>query len=74
MGVLEMKTRLFRLHRSRLHQNDACDDCQTIGNSVLQLFKEHILLAEQFILLALQLAPGSNIFDPSRMLALEHVR
>src|SRR5580704_19207914 len=66
--VFQMKTRLFRLHRTRLHQNDARDDLQAIGNSVLQFLKQRVflsqqpvLLSQQLVLFALQDAPLSDI-------------
>jgi hypothetical protein len=40
-----MKARLFRLHRARLHENDACDDLQAIGNSMLQFLKQRVFLS-----------------------------
>ena len=43
MRIFQMDTCLLRLHRTRLHQKDACDDLQAIGNPVLQLFEQHAL-------------------------------
>ena len=40
MGVMQMKARLLRLHRPRLHQNDAGNDLQAIGDAMLH-FLEH---------------------------------
>ena len=35
--------------------------CQAVGNSVLQFLEQHILLAQQFVLFALQDAPLGDI-------------
>src|SRR5580658_10291044 len=66
--VFQMETRLFRLHRACLQQNDACDDLQAIGNSMLQFLEQRlllpqqpVLLSQQFVLFALQDAPFGDI-------------
>ena len=54
-----MKARLFRLDCPRFHQNYASDDLQAVDDPVLQLLEQHILLAQQRFLFALQRAlPG----------------
>src|SRR6202045_681461 len=66
--VFQMKPRLFRLHRARLHQNDAGDDLQAIGNAMLQFLEQRfflsqqpVLLSQQLVLFALQDAPLGDI-------------
>ena len=59
--VFQMKTRLFRLHRARLHQNDAGDDLQAVGNSVLQFLEQGVFLPQQLVLFALQDAPLGDV-------------
>ena len=61
--VLQMQTRLFRLHRPRLQQNDAGDDLQAVGNPVLQFLEQHVLFPQQLVLFALQDAPLGDVLD-----------
>jgi len=52
--VFQMKSRLFRLHHARLHQNNTGDDLQAIGNSMLQFLKQCLFLSQQLVLLSQQ--------------------
>ena len=42
--ILEMKSRLFRLHRPGFQQDDARYDLQAIRNPVLKFSEQHVLL------------------------------
>ncbi len=59
--VLQMSAGLFRIDPLRLQQDDACDDLQAVGNSVLQFLEQHVLLSQQFVLFALQDALRGDI-------------
>ena len=39
VGVLQMTARIFGFHGSSLQHNDACDDLEAVGNSMLELDK-----------------------------------
>jgi hypothetical protein len=49
------------LHRPRLHQDDAGNDLQAIGDPMLQFLEQHVLLPEQLLLFALQGAPLGDV-------------
>ena len=63
MGILEMQPRLRRLHGARLHQQDAGDNLQAVGDAVLQFLEQHPLLPQQLFLLALERALRGDIRD-----------
>ena len=52
MGILKMPPRLLRLHGARLEQEDTGDDLQAVGDAVPHLLEQHLLLAQQIVLLA----------------------
>ena len=53
VSVLQMSARFVRFHGLGLHHNDACDNLQAIGDSVLQLLQQHFLLSQKLVLFAL---------------------
>jgi len=45
------------------------DDCQAVSDPVLKLFKQHILLAQQFLVMARQIALPGYILKLSRIVS-----
>ena len=69
VGVPQVLPRLLRLHGPRFEHENARDDLQAIGDAVLHLLKQHLLLPQQLILFALRVAPlvMSSIASSSRV-------
>ena len=63
VGILEMETRLLRLHRPCLEQKNAGDDLKTVGNSVLHLLEQNFLCLKQIVLFTIGLATPSHVLD-----------
>ena len=63
MNVSQKRPRLLRGDRVCFHQNDACNDLQTIGNPVLNFFEQYVFLPQQIVLFVLQLAPNRNVLN-----------
>jgi hypothetical protein len=63
MSFLKMTARFFRFHGLRFHHNDACNNLQAIGDTVLKLFKQYVLLPQEIVLFALQDETFGDVFD-----------
>ena len=61
--IPQVLPRFLRLHGSRLEHENARDDLQAVGDAVLHLLKQHLLLPQQLILFALRVAPSGYVFD-----------
>ena len=53
MGFLQMTPRFLRFHGPQFHHNDAGDNLEAIGDTVLKFFKQYVLLPQEIILFAL---------------------
>jgi hypothetical protein len=58
-----MTPRFFRFHGPRFHHNDACDNLEAIGDTMLKLFKQYVLLPQEIILFALQDETFGDVLD-----------
>jgi hypothetical protein len=63
MSFLQMTPRFFRFHGPRFHQNDACNNLEAIGYTVLKFFKQYFLLPQEIILFALQDETFGDVLD-----------
>ena len=63
MSFLQMTPRFFQFHGPRFHHNDACDNLETIGDTMLKLFKQYVLLPQEIILFALQDETFGDVLD-----------
>lgn len=58
MGVFEVDPDFRRRDRARLHEKDAGNNRQGIGDAMLQLVEQQILLPQQLIAFALNDTPA----------------
>ena len=63
MRVPQMQAGLLRLHGPSLEQKDAGDDLQAVGNAMLHLLQQRLLLLQQFRDRPFRGAPVGDIFD-----------
>ncbi len=63
MGVPQVQSRLLRLHRPRLEQENGGDDLQAVCDAVLHLLDQHLLLSQQLVLLKLGISPLGYVLD-----------
>src|SRR6202030_1309357 len=63
VGVLKMHPRLFRAYCPGFYEEDACDDLQTVCETVLYLLQQQFLLPQELIQLVLLRAPLGNVFE-----------
>ena len=63
MRVLQLQSRLFRLDSARLDEENAGDDLQTIGDTVLHLLQQHVLFSQEFLHLLLNSTPGGDVLE-----------
>jgi hypothetical protein len=61
VGILEMETRLFRLHGPRLEQKNAGDNLKAIGDAVLHFLEQNLLGLKQIVLFSIGLATTSHV-------------
>ena len=63
VGILEVETRLLRLHGPSLEQKNAGDDLKTVGNAVLHLLEQNFLWLKQLVLFAISLTAPSHVLN-----------
>jgi len=63
MDVLEKRARLFRTDRVCLHQDNAGNDLQAIGDPVLNFLQQNVFLLQQIVFFLLQLALHGDSFN-----------
>ena len=63
VGLLEVATRLLRLHGPSLEQKDAGDNLEAVGNAVLHLLQQNFLCLKQIVLFLIGLATPGYILD-----------
>ena len=61
--VLQVLPGFLRLHGPRLQEKDAGDDLEAVGDAVPHLFEQHLLLAQQLVLLAFGSASLGDVLD-----------
>src|SRR6476619_3553126 len=62
VGVLQVQANLGGLHGSCLEQENACDDLKTVGDAMLHLLHQHLLLPEQIVFFPLGISALGYIF------------
>ena len=63
MRIAQMRAGLLGLHGPSLKKKNAGDDLQTVGNTVLHLLEQRLLLLQQFGRYPLRSAPLGDVLD-----------